>query len=572
MLNRTIAALLLAVPAFAGFAQSLPGREGSPGRLAPDSLRVIPAAARLTPAAPLVVLAPSAAAVPEELDALQQWNAQHRFPQKIGFVRPLPQALEVKANPSWIGSIQVRDAKRLRVHLSAISIPQGAKLWAHGSGAPMLVPLAEGSKEAWTPPLYGSEITIYFDSPAAGSFNIDRVMEMVLPRSNRLRSDADNTSCLVDAACATANDFAPIAQVRRAIGQMQYVSDGGEYVCTGSMLNSKSSSPPPYFLTAHHCISTATEASSLLITWDLDSLACGGSQPDPATLPTTSGAQLIATDQNSDFTLLSLTGNIPPNRYYLGWNASAAALPAGTSLYRLSHPAPNGNVLPLQFSRAVVDTTTGTCSNDATSTWTRPQDIYSDPTIGGTYGGASGSPTMLADGSVVGQLHGLCGQDPNAGCDPGESVADGAFSVSYPEVQSFLAPGTSVNGPCVADANTACVLNSRFQVTVRYRAAFDDNPADTAALVKPVTGFASSTFETAFFYFNSPNNIEMLVKLLDQGNKDSAGRPTIAVLSGSATPLRVELTITDTTNGASKTYISPFNTQKGNTDFTAFVK
>ena len=73
-------------------------------------------------------------------------------------------------------------------------------------------------------------------------------------------------------------------------------------------------------------------------------------------------------------------------------------------------------------------------------------------------------------------------------------------------------------------------------------------------------------------YFNSPDNIEILLKMLDQGNTDSQGHPTIAVLFGAATPLRVELTITDTTNGALRSYLSPFGSQQGSSDFTAFIK
>ncbi|HEX2834678.1 MAG TPA: hypothetical protein VHW00_16825 [Thermoanaerobaculia bacterium] len=127
-------------------------------------------------------------------------------------------------------------------------------------------------------------------------------------------------------------------------------------------------------------------------------------------------------------------------------------------------------------------------------------------------------------------------------------------------------------GGCTPNATTACLLNNRFRATLRYRSAFDNNPADSSALVKSVTGFATSTYETAFFYFNNPNNIEMLLKILDQGNTNGAGQPTIAVLFGSATPLRIELTLTDTNTGAVRVYTNNFGSQSGQSDFTAFVK
>ena len=138
----------------------------------------------------------------------------------------------------------------------------------------------------------------------------------------------------------------------------------------------------------------------------------------------------------------------------------------------------------------------------------------------------------------------------------------------------FAFGGATCSAPssCTQDATTACLLNARFKATVRFRNAFDNQPADSTAFLKPVTGFASSNFETVFFYFNSANNIEILLKMLDQGNTNSLGQPTIAVLFGSATPLRVELTITDTATGTVRTYTSAFNTGQGGTDFTAFVK
>jgi len=134
----------------------------------------------------------------------------------------------------------------------------------------------------------------------------------------------------------------------------------------------------------------------------------------------------------------------------------------------------------------------------------------------------------------------------------------------------LLSPGNS--GVCTPNATTACMLNNRFRATLRYRSAFDNNSADATAFVKGVTGFAASTYETAFFYFNNANNIEMVLKVLDQENTNSGGQPTIAVLFGSATPLRTELTITDTKTGAVRTYSSEFGSQRGLSDFVAFVK
>jgi hypothetical protein len=142
---------------------------------------------------------------------------------------------------------------------------------------------------------------------------------------------------------------------------------------------------------------------------------------------------------------------------------------------------------------------------------------------------------------------------------------------SVNSVAVLLSPGNT-GGTCTPNATTGCLLNNRFRATLRYRSSFDNNPADATAFLKSVTGFAAATYETAFFYFNNANNIEMVIKILDQGNTNGSGQPTIAVLFGSATPLRTELTITDTNNGAVRVYTSDFGSQRGQTDFAAFVK
>lgn len=189
---------------------------------------------------------------------------------------------------------------------------------------------------------------------------------------------------------------------------------------------------------------------------------------------------------------------------------------------------------------------------------------------------------VLGSGDVVLESYDLTSAAPisTSGNDQGafrgivRSSADiVAFRIcgGYPVIDNLTFAGASTTS-CTPDTFTACMLNNRFKVTVRYRLSFDALPADTQAFRKSVTGFANPNFETAFFYFNSENNIEMMVKMLDQGNTNAEGQPTIAVLFGTATPLGIELTITDTETNLVRTYTSAFNSQKGSTDFTAFVK
>ncbi|MCA1734044.1 MAG: hypothetical protein LC732_10640 [Acidobacteria bacterium] len=125
---------------------------------------------------------------------------------------------------------------------------------------------------------------------------------------------------------------------------------------------------------------------------------------------------------------------------------------------------------------------------------------------------------------------------------------------------------------CRPDAYSSCLFG-RFRVEVRYRNRSDNGPVDTRAFSRTTSGgFADTHYETAFFYFNSPNNVEVVVKMLDEGAR-SGDVNTIPLLTGIATPFRIEVTVTDTSSHATtRTYTSGFGAQAGTTDWTTFVK
>lgn len=563
-----------------------------------------PQIARQSSVDPLVTLGSSAVLVPEEIEGIRAWNAAGKEPMKNGFTRRIPDVVAVRISPRmyktagttrggggalvatdrgtivWSAAVRVESAHMLRLHLTGVSVPPGSTFWVYGtSGDPIAFDsdLVDPTGGIYTPIVEGPVAYLEFETPAAPAvdavFTLSDVVEIVRPAvassAQKFNAQpADSSTCLIDATCVTSATLDVIAAYRKAVAHLEYVDGGSNYVCTGGLLNDTANDSIPYMLTANHCFSTQTVASSLDAFWDYQTSTCGGSFPSIASMPRSSGSTLLATSATSDFTFVRLS-SVPSGRYFLGWDSRSSAITSGTVLHRVSHPFPEGFAQPAPqvYSYRIVDTSTGQCA-----TKERPNFIYSTGGEGGTYGGSSGSPVILSGGYVVGQLFGLCGQDPTAGCDNTQGTVDGALSASWSSISQYLQPGSGTPTVCTPGTTTACVLNNRFQVKVRYRNGFDNNAVDTDALVKSVTGFASSSFETAFFYFNSSNNIEMMIKMLDQGNANSAGQPTIAVLFGSATPLRIQLTITDTKTGTVKNYTSAFGSQAGSTDFTAFVK
>lgn len=341
----------------------------------------------------------------------------------------------------WTSSVRVRNAHGLKIAVRG-TLPSGSTLWAYGKD---LVPqgpvaLGDGSEVTWSPIVLGDTAWLEVHMPrdtvdpaGAYAFTVDEIMQVVpladdgTPLPPGLGSEALSTSCLLDAACASIPSF--LGSAGRGVGRMFFVSGGSGYVCTGGLLNDKDPNGfKMYFLTAHHCISTASEASSLEVWWDYRRASCGGPTPSASTLPKSFGADILATRSSSDATFLQLRSS-PGGRTFLGWTTST---PGTAALYRLHHPAGN----PLHYSRHSGCPSCGTCSALSSTEF-----IYSTDEIGGQTGGSSGSVVLIegdTSARVVGQLYGACGPNVDDDCDRRNRAVDGRFSRTFPSIDDWI--------------------------------------------------------------------------------------------------------------------------------------
>jgi len=528
---------------------------------------------------PAVTLDSVNRAMPDKVVAMQAQNASGVEPMQNGIGRPLADAIRVDLRGSvlskngpvalgrgvaaatargvaWSGSVQVNGAERLRLHLSNVNLPADAVLWVYGSGEAVGFgrELADSSGGLWTPSIAGATIHVEVEvgTGEQASFAIDNVMELIDTRSTQLKPGTnDDPSCLIDVMCVgqtTPASALNIPVVQRAIAHLEFVDNGSSFVCTGTLLNDNPSSGgnPAFLLTANHCISTQTVASSLQAFWDWHYASCVSTTVPPlSSVPSSNGSTLLATasreNSGSDVTLLRLN-SIPSNRSLLGWNASSSAVPVGTVLYRISHPAPEGfGPQPQQYSTSTMTSPNGTCQNLPLSRF-----LYSTNLLGGTYGGSSGSAAVLANGQVVGQLFGACGPTPSAGCDAANFNVDGAFSASYPLLKQFIDNGGS-SGVCTQSATTMCLNNNRFAVSATYRT--NDGNTGSGQAVR-------LTDDTGYFWFFSSSNVEAVIKVLNACGLNSK----YWTFAGGLTNVNVVLTITDTKSGTTKTYTNPLNT------------
>lgn len=517
---------------------------------------------------PLAVLQEASVAARERVEAIAAWNRAGRRPMKDGFARPLaiPQAVRFTGDllvrlpgrlaggalllpPSgglvWGAEVQVEDSYRLRLHLADVHLPPGTRMWVYGEdGEEVAFAAAQVTHagEIWTPSVGGPMIRMEVQLPEGEiegyGFTVDQVLESFAldaegaPRRGG-RTPKEDTSCLVDAACFGGETLSTMDLYKKAVAHLQFVKQGEGVICTGALMNDVDPSTfIPFFLTANHCFSTQAQASTLEAFFDFIASTCGGAPPSLGSRPRTIGATLLATNASTDFTLVRLS-SIPAGRGLLGWTTES--VPAGTVLYRLSHPSG----FHLAFSATSVVTASPTCEG-----LPRPGFLYSGAELGGTLGGSSGAPVVRADGRVVGQLLGACGPNPQEGCDPSNLTVDGAFSQTLPSVAPFLNAAPPAPSVCTPGPSTLCLgSGGRFQV----EATFDTGSQQGQAQVVKLTE------ETGYFWFFNSANVEAVVKVLNACSLNNR----FWVFAGGLTDVRTEVRVTDTKTGTAKTYVNP---------------
>lgn len=529
-------------------------------RTAPPPLRLAAEAAAKGEVRPMAELPSAVFGAREELRQLQEWNDKGRLPTRGGIVRELierqtvelgaeiPSEGEVRehaggvmaARPGalvWGTRVRVEEAFRLRLHLSNVALPRGTRMWVYGSGGEVVGPFGLELKDLkgglWTPSVEGPEIHLEVELPegALARFQVDQTGEILAPWL--LTAQWEDTSCYIDGRCVGRDRLGSVDLYRKAVAHLQFASGRFLGFCTGALVNdTDTKTAVPYLLTANHCISTGTEASSLEAFFDYARTSCNGALPTLSRMPRSSGSSLMATGDDSDFTLLRLS-RVPPGRVLLGWNASPEALATGVRLNRLSHPTyegPDAIAHPQVYSESTIDANSPTHPSAP-----RPRFIYSRPTSGGTFNGGSGAPVVLSNGQVVGQLYGAVGNDLSSGCVRSLLIVDGSFASSYPSVRPFLDPPA----PCRPGPDHLCLLDNRFRVRVSWQNQFDGS----AGSGKPIPRSGVS----GFFSFGDPSNVELLVKILDFGSE-------VKVFWGQLTNLRYQMEVTDTRTGRTEVY------------------
>lgn len=363
-------------------------------------------------------------------------------------------------------------AKGIRIGLLVTKLPETATLrfYAHGAetafevkGAEILAVLAKNlasgdktddARTYWSPFIDGSNGTVEIEIPANVSISsvdvsIPSVSHLFMSTKESNTAVAQLTysgdinsglSCQVDVKCTT-----PLPAASDAVAYIKFNKSGGSYICSGTMLNDSINSSTPYLLTANHCISSQTVASTLTIWFKYRSLICNdGTTGEYYPTALSQGSGLLYTAYATDSTLLRLNGALPTSVLFAGWDASTT--PAmSTVIHNIHHPYGDQQ----RLSRGSVAAYLGSiASNFPTTTAASGTFLGVILTKGLTQPGSSGSGLFKgtdANPQLIGQLYG--GEAPSCS-NPTVHNVYGRFDVAYKAgMSTWLSPAAAAPNP-----------------------------------------------------------------------------------------------------------------------------
>ena len=315
----------------------------------------------------------------------------------------------------WRLTVEAAGATDLRFAFSQFALPRGATLHVLGADRFYQGPYTAADALDGTfhsPVVPGERATIELHVPAGtdASLAIASVGAGFRDLFKRIDGTGPGTSgaCNVNVVCPLGT---PYPDERRAVAYYEYADDddSGIYICSGTLVADAPQDKRNLFLTAAHCVDSASEAATMVLYWNYESTACN-SLSEPAGgffADDQHGAVLRATREDADFALveLSTTPAADWHVYYAGWDATNAN-PSGT--IGLHHPLGDVKKITAGPAPGTTDNCIGTGGSSANTHWETGPYMQ-----GTTQGGSSGSGLFVVAGNggghdrhVIGVLSG----------------------------------------------------------------------------------------------------------------------------------------------------------------------
>ncbi|HSS48514.1 MAG TPA: hypothetical protein VLX28_06180 [Thermoanaerobaculia bacterium] len=350
----------------------------------------------------------------------------------------------------WAGDVVSSKALGIRLHFKNVRLPEGAELAVYavpdpsGAGGTLRngfpgfdpernVEIHQGSEaeagraDFWSGTQPGERVRVEYLAPAGAAaglpFAVDGLQHVYLdPVAVLAKSliQKDAGPCHNDVTC-----FPEWADQAKSVAGLGIIVSGGTAFCTGQLINDQSGDFTPYFLTAHHCLSTQKDAGNSEFFWLYQTDTCNGTPPSIDSVPHSLGATLVSTSASSDYTLMMVEGALPDGLFWSGWTAAPVA--NGTDAAGIHHPEADFKRISFGFK-------------DESSACPSANFVRISWTSGVTEPGSSGSGIFRTDThQLFGQLLGgpsFCGADTASLFD-----CYGAFAATYKQVKNPLRRG-----------------------------------------------------------------------------------------------------------------------------------
>lgn len=402
----------------------------------------------------------------------------------------------------WSFELVSPAAKSLDFHFDKLVLPAGASLTLRGEGEGnlrVIYPDQLSGESFWSPYILGERVNLELRVPKgqrkAAALQLASVTHGYRGLFENAELGQKSGSCNVDAACSAGNGW---HDQMSSVGHYTASSGGSSFVCTGQLVANTSGTAVPYFLTANHCLSTQTVASSVVVYWNYQSANCRapGSASSGTSLPrsiashTQSGSTLRATNAASDFTLLQLSTSVPvgASPFFSGWDRSGTA---PTSARGIHHPAGHEKRFSTDNNALTTASYLGN-TGSGTTHWR-----VGNWEGGTTEGGSSGSGIWDQNRRLVGQLHG-----GYAACGNTQPDWYGRFSVSW------TGGGTSATrlSNWLDPTGTGATTSNGYRLAGFFQNAADVNITDNATVESSLSVTGRSG--------NAPTTLRVNVRLM----------------------------------------------------------
>lgn len=250
------------------------------------------------------------------------------------------------------------DASAVRLAITVDHLPSSATLYFYGAEAGETVvvhasevlavlqanrdagDLSAEAGEYWSPMMSGETIGIEIELPAG----VDPAsLAIGIPKISHIYSDTQtikdigaSSYCHNDVTCSLASD-SDLDNKSRATAKMIFIEYGDSYLCSGTLLNNRKADRTPYLLTANHCISSQSVASTLVTQWFYRTSSCRGALSDDTRM-LSGGAQMLYSNGDTDTTLLRLNQPAPDGAVFAGWSTDLGAQTWMQPVVGVHHP------------------------------------------------------------------------------------------------------------------------------------------------------------------------------------------------------------------------------------------